>query len=240
MAAAKKLSADTRLFWVGLTIWGGIFATGLYVAAERYLAVGIVLALVGLLGMLFLIRDHKKRLPMKIGFLVAVAVVTWGTLAYDYYDRHQKGSPVTLSGPLLKAWGGIGTDCRLTVDGSQLVKWSDKYNVAFVCGITDLKVDKFEDERITVNTPFTIYPGDIQMVIPFSKQMLDLQSTIIDEVRKSLPKNTPKGTPFGVPIPTWNELVLLSKTTKSTDIHRLSDIPRYGGYVISKQGLPQL
>lgn len=50
-------------------------------------------------------------------------------------------------------------------------------------------------------------------------------------------RSTPKGIPVTVPINVWYEVVLLLKSTKISDIHRLSDIPRNGG-AITSQGFP--
>jgi hypothetical protein len=118
------------------------------------------------------------------------------------------------------------------------MKWSAEYNVAFACGIPDSRVDKFEDEQIAASRPFTIFPGDIAMDAPFSAGLIQRQKDLVDEARKGLPKNTPKGTRFDVPVPMWNELLLLPKAVKSSDIHKLSDITRYGG-VLTSQGFPK-
>jgi hypothetical protein len=68
--------------------------------------------------------------------------------------------------------------------------------------------------------------------------MAAFQESLIAKAHDSLPKTTPKGTPFAVPIAIWNEVLLIPKTSNPSNVHRLSDVPRYGGAILS-QGLPK-
>jgi hypothetical protein len=88
MRTENEASADSRLFWVGLTIWGGIFGTGLYIAIESHVWRGSLVTIIGLIGMAYLIRDNLKGTPVKFVILVGTAVVTWGLLGYTIYDHH--------------------------------------------------------------------------------------------------------------------------------------------------------
>jgi hypothetical protein len=68
-----------RVFWVLLTIFGSIFATGLFLLVEKFWW-GLVEIVFGLIGMIWLIRDHFFQaigiLPIKtpIVFLVCIGV----------------------------------------------------------------------------------------------------------------------------------------------------------------------
>jgi hypothetical protein len=151
-------------------------------------------------------------------------------------SRVKSGSVIGGTGPIIKAWGApAGSNlCTVMIDGSQLVKWSIEYRVAFVCGFTDPTVDKYEDMRITVSAPFSIHPGDIEMSVHFSDAMMEKQKEIISQATR----NMPKGVLVGVPLSTWNEVVLLRTGPNVADIRRLSDVPRYNGAVLS-QGFPK-
>ena len=171
---------------------------------------------------------------LSLGPLVALLV---GYLFVSGLRSPSPGStlaPATVGVPLVKALGGSNETCGETIDGSQLMKWSDKYNVALICAIIDSTVDILEDERVTVSDAFAIHPGDIEIEVPYSKPMLAFQESILSDVRKTLPKSSLKGTPFAVPIMVWSETVLLPKSSRGNDIRKLSDVARHGGVVISQ------
>ena len=92
-------------------------------------------------------------------------------------------------------------------------------------------MDKYEDQRITLSSPFSIHAGEIDMAVHVSKEMADLEQQIIDNAQATVPK----GTAFAVPIEVWYEALLLSKSSRASDIHRLSDVPRYGGLIVSQE-----
>jgi hypothetical protein len=101
MAADDKMSQEDRLFWVALTVFGGIFATGLFIAFEQHLAGGVALTVLGLGGLLRLVRDHRHHRTVKLNLLIALALVTWGSLGYSFYDRHRNTVPTGV----IKGWG---------------------------------------------------------------------------------------------------------------------------------------
>jgi hypothetical protein len=84
---AKKL-AEGRLFWVSLTIFGAMFSTGLFFIFEHVSVPGILCTAGGLMGLVFLVRDHFKKVPVRENVLILCAVLTWLAIGYDYYDRH--------------------------------------------------------------------------------------------------------------------------------------------------------
>jgi len=65
-----------RLFWVLLTIFGSVFATGLFVILERFWW-GLFEIILGLVGLVWLIRDHLisvSAAPIKTPLLILACV----------------------------------------------------------------------------------------------------------------------------------------------------------------------
>src|ERR1700737_1797393 len=66
-----------KIFWVLLTIFGGIFATGIFLILERFLW-GLSEAVFGLVGLIWLIRDHLTPsinvLPIKTPVMILASV----------------------------------------------------------------------------------------------------------------------------------------------------------------------
>jgi hypothetical protein len=150
---------------------------------------------------------------------------------------HPSPEPLPTLESLLLGWGSDDPGwCIVKVDGTQLLKWKEKYNVGFICAFEDATLDKFEDDRISVSPSFSIHQGEIRMVIPWSPKMSDVADRRFEEAKKALPKEASKNPPH-LRVQVWNEIILIAKSSKVSDIHRLSDVARYGGAVVS-QGLP--
>jgi hypothetical protein len=140
--------------------------------------------------------------------------------------------------PVTKAWGAPpgSHHCNVVVNGDALLKWKAKYDVAMACGITNPERDKFEDDAITISGGYTIHPGDIAMSVIYSQPMLEAENKIIGLAH---PTGIPPGETVMVAIPVnvWNEVLLVPKGIATSNLRRLSDIQRNGGYILS-QGAP--
>ena len=177
----------------------------------------------------------RYRIFWFLGFLCL-----W-SIASLYLFAINSGQKSVAVGPLIKAWGSSleAHQCTVIIDGSSLLPWRDKFSVGFACGIADATVDRLQDKTITISNLFSIQNGEIAMTANFRKAMVSKQEDLMARAHDSLPKSTPKGTPFTVPIAIWNEVVLLPKDTEVETIHRLSEVGKYGGAIMS-QGVPPL
>ena len=221
-----------------------VLATGLWlVFVEAKLDTGIPLSLLSVIGLAGTLveRERLKAIDRPMGYAIFVMIVSMSTATicgYDIYDHYgHQPSIVTQSGSpmLFKSWGSPQpqVDCRSTIDGSQLVRWKDKYDLVVVCGITDPTIDKFKDQRITVSPLFTIYGGDISITEAISQDMSNAVKKIIDDAVARIVPKPQKGTVVGVPIPVWYEPALLPKGTDVRDIHRLADVSALNGFILS-------
>jgi hypothetical protein len=177
-------------------------------------------------------RREKVMCVLAFGAFVLCVIGYWRTPAKTQIVARQVN--------FVKAWGAPGGSrrCNEIFDGAALMPWSSKYNIAVTCGLEDPTIDRFENTNITVSRPFFIRPGDIVISAPYSPAMVSVENHVIEEVRKSIPPTTPKGTLFSVSAQQWYEPVLLAKNTDVADIHKLSDVPKFGGAIIS-QGWPK-
>jgi hypothetical protein len=90
MPGDRSPTSDEKLFWVAITIFGGAFATGLFFVIEQaHVLGGIIVALFGLIGLVFLIRDRCKKIPVRLPLVIVAAAMVWLAIGYDYYDRHR-------------------------------------------------------------------------------------------------------------------------------------------------------
>ena len=136
---------------------------------------------------------------------------------------------------IIMSWGSLdGSICPIQLNTAPLTDFKDQYDIAIVCGITDPGADKFEDERITVSSPYTITLGNLEISTPISKSMSDARAKITQETLKNLPVK--HGTTVTVQIPEWYEVVVLPKGVNISDIRKLSDVSRYGGKILSQIG----
>ena len=78
----KQSSSEDRLFWVAITVYGGAFASGLFFVIEwLHLVTAVPCLLIGLLGLLFMIRDRIYSIPMRKYLLITASLMTWVTMA---------------------------------------------------------------------------------------------------------------------------------------------------------------
>jgi hypothetical protein len=76
------------LFWCGITVFG----TGLFFLVEgdgSRMVIAIGLTLLGLIVLGYSVYSHHKPGSYKMPVWIAVLVLTWAAVGYDYYDRHQ-------------------------------------------------------------------------------------------------------------------------------------------------------
>jgi hypothetical protein len=182
MRANEKLSADTRLFWVGLAIWGAIFGVGPFIALEAHLMVGIVLTIIGLIGLLFLIRDHMRNKQVKFGLLLGVAIVTWGLLSYviyDHYTSNKRGSiPIWLG--FFKEFGYPAERMLLERDnalkviiyGAALVENTHVSRIAVVCFHYYGTTETMDATGLQKSNIFSVTKNEIPIVIRLDDQFI--------------------------------------------------------------------
>jgi hypothetical protein len=123
--------------------------------------------------------------------------------------------------------------CAADLDGGQLQRFREKYNVLLVCGIVDPTMDKMRDRRITISPPLTIRTGTISIAVPWDVRMAKAIKQVQEDARKAAPP-PPKGTvSFTVTqIGVWVDTVLLPKGVDPAEIHQLSDVLRHQGKII--------
>jgi hypothetical protein len=184
-----------------------------------------------------MLKDRKLEMPFNdlhnrlIGYaLLAGLAISSASLYYTYRPRIQTiYVPTPIAKPrIIVGWGPPGPNCGFVIDAAPLVIFADKNNVAMVCGMSDATRDKYEDERITVSSPFTIQPQMLSISAPYSALMADA----VNKARENTP--TPTRDKSNVAVPIWYEVVVIPKGTNLSDIHKLSDIPRYGGEILSQ------
>lgn len=226
-----------------LGVGTAVLATGLALAPEHP-AWGWPLTAVGFVAVAYAVYAHYHPAALRPP-LWSILLVLMGAIAYALYDRHQSGrqqteqrTPTPTALQVFKAWGTNRPDqCLAVLNGSFLVDWSSKYDVGFVCGFEDSSLDKFEDTRITFSPAFTIHSGDIEITVNYSKEMKEKKQTWVNAVAARTPKAARIGI-VSISTREWYEPVLYPRHLNRSDIHKLSDIRRYGGVLIS-QGLPK-
>jgi hypothetical protein len=117
-------------------------------------------------------------------------------------------------------WGVNPDRCYQVVDGSSVIDYSAKYNVALACGFNTATVDRMQDGLITISNSFTIHKEQVAMEVKYSPAMIE----------------TIKGMITSVPVqpPTiWTQSFLLPKSVDVSRIKRLSDIREFGGKLIT-------
>ena len=81
-----SMALDDVIFWVALTIFG----TGLYLMPEHQ-GWGIVIAVIGVAGILYSVREHLKAgtTTRRWGVvMILAALLICAAVGFDYYDRH--------------------------------------------------------------------------------------------------------------------------------------------------------
>lgn len=225
-----------KLFLAELALFGGAFGTGSFMIFESSHTVSAwALAIVGVVGIGASLLDHfSTEAKQRNRFLVTAVLGAgiWILLGYNIYLRLY-GKPATSSaGPVLLGWGSAAAYCNATINGSLLMPWSTKFDLAAICGVTDPTRDKYEDTRITVTPGFSIHAENIVISVPFSSST----GQAVDEAVKMAAPGAPNGT--AVQLSFWIELFLIPKNTDLTNIHRISDVARYGGVLVPPETPP--
>lgn len=170
------------------------------------------------------------------------ALVAWAAVGFDYWDRHfrsQQGVASSLATvadqAVLLGWGSPMPFCTASINGATLMELRDKYAVAFVCGLPQDGVDKFEDKKVTVSPLYTIRAEAIPIRITYGPEMKQYAE---EDLKKTLELKGMSEVPQGTTVtnPQWYEVVVLPKQIDVSDIHRLSDVIRYGGKILSQEG----
>jgi hypothetical protein len=143
-----------------------------------------------------------------------------------------RSSSVQQAQRVIIGWGGAGSVCSSLINSAPYLELRDKFNVVVACCITDPTTDKFEDHRITLSAPFTIRPDPIEITVPWTKEMNDTITAMKKEAISQMPKAQRNQTNANaIAVPVWYQVFLLPKGTPISDIHRLSDIARFGGVI---------
>ena len=173
-----------------------------------------------------------RTLLYVVAGIIATAAITWEVASLVIHP-----SPVQVSeapgAPEIRfiSWGGLGDACSATIDASRASEKSrDKYELALICGIGDPAFDRMKDERITVSPLFTLQSGQFPISVLHSKAMSEASTKLINEAVRNAP--FPRGTGVVVTYMTWVKLALLPKAVNVSSIHRLADVPKYGGELL--------
>jgi len=123
------------------------------------------------------------------------------------------------------------SSCSAGIDASKLpTDFTDKFEIALVCGYIDPSVDQMKDTRITISQLFTPQNA-ISISVPFSKTM----SEALAQDRRSFVNRIQPRPPRGSKIPIvnnlWMRAVLLPKGFDISNVHRLSDVTANGGKI---------
>jgi hypothetical protein len=142
-----------------------------------------------------------------------------------------------IRGPVTIGWGRIGPTCGLTIRGTALMDYSERYVVGFACGLASSAVDRYEDTNISVSRGFNITSQNIEMSMPHSPAMRAAIETNATAAIKQTP-GFKEGQLVAVPAQVWNEVFLLPKGVDGSGIAKLSDVLRLGGKVPSMAADP--
>jgi hypothetical protein len=177
-------------------------------------------------------RDRLSRVrrywPLAVMSMLAVTI--WLAPLYPH-PLSGLSSPIPVVEKVVQKWGARfpGDDnCNVSLRGSEIITFASKYRVALVCGIDDPTVDKFDDRNIIVSRLYVINPDVMFISVAQSDQM----KKVIQKQLSDAAQNYPRGTQVVVAVGKWFEVALLPKSTNTTDIHRLSDVARYGGIIL--------
>lgn len=80
---AFSMSRDDSIFWTSLAAFGG----GL-TAMSLFTPLGILLAVVGIAGLVWANRGHMPKPSLRFVTLISVLLITTSVTGYDLYDRH--------------------------------------------------------------------------------------------------------------------------------------------------------
>ena len=193
------------------------------------LVVAIVAAVAAIVSAVYVVLAYYREPTVKskgklaprprYGLIVSFVFLAWVAVAFDYWDRHRLGAGLVQLPPLITHYGNLwekgGGGCQGGINTSWLMNCRERYMVALACGIQDRLIDPLSDTRMSISAPFTITGGVIEIVIPYRQEMLSELSTKGADDITSL----------------WFHVLLIPKDIDMTVIHRLSDIPKYGGKI---------
>ena len=170
-----------------------------------------------------------------IGYaLIAGLLISSASLYYNLKPRTVVQTvyiPQPTPARIIMGWGDVsGKNCSVSVDPTGLLKYRDAYEVGVICGFTDPAIDKFEDQNVTITPLYTIGLQPFDIATPWSKPMAAALEKAAQEAKRLSHNPCAAGA-----IPTWFEVVVLPKGTNIADIHKLSDVPRFGGIILSQQ-----
>jgi hypothetical protein len=180
----------------------------------------LIIIIVAVLWAVLAPRTSADKTKVNFGMAIAASVIFFmtGVLATN------RDSSIGLS--VLPGWGGDLTDCWGTVDTSRLVGFKNRYRIVLLCGITNSRVDPFEDDQIAISEPFTITG----------------QQTTIETSNGNLQKEVDKILP-GTGSSLWHGIALLPSSVQISELKRPSDLERRGGIFVTDPkvgGFPQV
>jgi hypothetical protein len=182
------------------------------------------------------------------GIILTLVVVM--VPAYITASRQRRREEERKKGPFLRGQLMLGSGSGLnissiTLNGKALHDFRKDFNVAVVCGLEDPECDKFEDTRISKSNAFTIVAQPMEILIPHQAPMTDVfAATVAKAIAADADKpgfrtkpGKKKGRKLLVPYrqQTWTETILLPKNRQAADIHKLSDVRRFGGKILSEE-----
>ena len=170
----------------------------------------IVIIFSGIVWAFFAPRTVTDKTKVNAGLAVAAAVLAFmGGILITTQSRASVPN-------ILTAWGSSFQDCGGQVDTTKLVGFKNKYHLVMVCGVSNPRVDPYEDTQIAITTPFTITGQLTTMDTGIGKM-----SEILDAV------------PVGTGVSVWHSIALLPMSVEASEIKRVSDFEKRGGIVVT-------
>jgi hypothetical protein len=167
--------------------------------------------------------------------------------AASFWTRGEAVKGPALRGQLIVGSGNGQNFAVHQLNGKAVMDFRKDYKLLVVCGLVNPTVDKFEDMRIAKSAAFTIVPEVMEVVTPYSASMLETLNAVAVQVAgsqkqlvrpgfKQTKKNRRAVTrQVGFQYQTWGETVLLPNGVNPDDIHRLSDVRRYNGKILTEE-----
>jgi hypothetical protein len=189
-----------------------------------------------------------ERADVSTPVLIVIVVVSYGTAvlfawrprwvaAWDAFWAPIDSKP-SVHGQIAPSSTMSITGLSSRIRGSSLREFQGQYDVAFMIGVNDSSINKFEETRIAISPPFKIVKSDFDVTVPYSASMMEPLEKQNAAVRESLKKaGVPTGTPFLVhhEISVWQEVLLLPKGLSVAELRKLSDVERHGGKIVSQE-----
>jgi hypothetical protein len=199
-------------------------------------------------GGVFLVSGHLHKenpRPRKLWELAAwgaatctmIVLISMGALRMannrpkERESAEQPGTQPTLGWrPVMKKWGGTTSTCTAMIDGELLMKYSEKYDAAIACGFSVPSVDRLKDTGITVTPPFAIRPRDIPVETNVSTAMINAYK-VVEPRFPIVDINGVKNREVHL----WYEVFLLPKNLGIEQIHKLGDVQKVGGMLLTNE-----